>query len=289
MEWSERFPLILAIVRKDLYAARWWMAAGIVPAIVGLIMTTPLALSMASVSYYYPYQFIWYDASLRSYYGLAALLTSVALGLAFSRTYTGEIHQGTIRSVVLYPVSVEDIVLAKLGSAFTIAFIVSFPIFLGFTVPFFAEGLFPVGDFLLIYFVSLLMGLVAMLTGVGLSLLVTHYAKRVLIGPSTLGSLFLLLAVLLTEEVMTSIGDYLLVLTHAPNSAPTQAELQAVLSFAQAVSVLSPQHMGARILGDVFGIANLWPDIHVVVPVFIVVAVAAHVLSKRLYPDLFVS
>ncbi len=289
MEWSERLPRILAIVRKDLYAAKWWIVVGIVPAIVGLLVTTPLALSMANVSFYYPYRFVWYDSSLRSYYGLAALLTSVALGLAFSRVYTGEIHQGTIRSVILYPVNVEDIVLAKLASGFAIAFLVSFPIFLGFTVPFFAEGLFPVGDFLLIYFMSLLMGLVALLTGVGLSLVLTRYTKRVLVSPSTLGSLFLLLAVLLTEQVLTSIGDYFLQLSHGPSSYPTQAEFQAVQGVAQALSVLSPQHMGARILGDLFGIASLWPDIHVVVPVFVVVVIAAHVLSKRLYPDLFVS
>ncbi len=288
MEWSERLPLILAIVRKDLRSARWWALAGVVPAIVGLIMTTPAALSLSNSLYYYPYRFFWYDSTLRSYYGLAALLTSFALGLAFSRVYTGEVHQGTIRSIILYPVDVEDILLAKITSGFAIAFIVTFPIYLGFTVPFFLTGVFPAGDFLLIYFMSLLMGLVALATGVCLSVIITHLAKQMIVSPSTLGSLFLLLAVLLTEQVVNVIGDYFLSLAGAPNTYPPSSAYTAVADFARAISVLSPQHMGARILGDLFGVSALWPDVHVVVPVFVLAVLGAHFLSRRLYPDLFV-
>jgi ABC-type transport system involved in multi-copper enzyme maturation permease subunit len=289
MEWSERLPLILAIVRKDLHAARWWIVAAAGPALTGLILTTPLALNEANMTYYYyPYRFVWYDSSLRAYYGLAALLTSIALGLAFSRVYTGEVHRGTIRSIILYPVDVEDIILAKLGSAFTIGFLVSFPIFLGFLMPFFLTGLFPAVDFLAIYFMTLVMGFVALATGVALSLIITHYAGRMAVSPSTLGSLFLLLAVLLTEQVVTTVGDYFLSLSQNGNSFLNPAAYQAVQDFARAISVLSPQHMGARILGDLFGVSALWPDVHVVVPVFVLVAVAAHLLSRRLYPDLFV-
>lgn len=288
MEWRERLPLILAIVRKDLHAARWWVVAGLGPAATGLILTAPLALSMANASYYYHYQYVWYDSSLRSFYGLAALLTSIALGLAFSKVYSGEIHQGTIRSIILYPVGVEDIILAKLGSAFSIALLVSFPIFLGFTIPLFLVNAFPAADFLAIYFMTLLMGFVALATGVLLSLILTHYAGRMIASPSSLGSLFLLLAILLTEQVVTAIGDYFLNLSVGPSYYNYGAGYLAVQNFARAISVLSPQHMGARILGDLFGVSALWPDVHVVVPVFILVVVGAHVFSRRLYPDLFV-
>lgn len=288
MEWAERLPLILAIVRKDLRASRWWILAGIVPAFVGLVMTAPLAMNMVGPGFYAPYHFVWYDSSLRGYYGLVTLLTSVALGLSFSRVYTGEVHQGTIRSIILYPVGVEDILLAKLGSSLALAVLVSFPIFLGFTLAFFVAGAFPVGDFLLIYGTSLLMSLVALATGVGLSLILTHYAGRIVVSPSTMGSLFLLLAVLLTEQVVTTIGDYFLMLARIYPTFPPSPSYQAVADFARAISVLSPQHMGARILGDLFGTSALWPDVHVVLPGFVLVVYAAHVLSRRLYPDLFV-
>lgn len=289
MEWSERIPLILAIIRKDLRAARWWSLAGAIPAVLGLLLTAPLALNMASTrSYYYTYTFTWYDSTLRSFYGLSALLTSVALGLAFSRVYTSEVHQGTIRSIILYPVGVEDVILAKIGSGIALAVLVSFPIFLGFTAAFFLVGLFPAGDFLLIYFMSLAMGVVALTTGVGLSVVLTRYAGRIVLSPSSLGSLFLLLAVLLTEQVATGIGDYILILARVPSTWPPSPAYQAVASFARAISVLSPQHMGARILGDLFGVSALWPDVHVVLPVFLIVAYGAHVISRNLYPDLFV-
>ena len=289
MEMSERLARILAIVRKDLRSARWWAVVGIVPAIVGLVMTAPLAYSMSRFQYTYAgYQFIWYDSSLRSYYGLAALLTSVALGLAFSRVYTGEVHQGTIRSIILYPVGVEDILVAKIVSGFAIAFLVTFPIFLGFTLPFFLYGLFPAGGFLLIYFMSLFMGLVALVTGISVSVMLTHYAGRTIVSPSTMGSLFLLVAVLLTEEVVNVIGDYLLALAYGMGGSPSPGAYRAVADFARTISVLSPQHMGARILGDLFGVSALWPDVHVVVPVFILAVAGAHILSKSLSPDLFV-
>lgn len=289
MEWSERLPRIVAIVRKDLRSTRWWIVSALGPALVGLFLSTPLALNMANPSYYsFGYRFLWYDSSLRAYYGLSALLTSVGLALAFSRVYTGEVHRGTIRSVILYPVDVEDIVVAKLASGFGIAFLTTFPIFVGFLAPFFLLGLYPTADFLAIYFMTLFMGLVALATGVFLSLILTHYLGRIAVSPSTMGSLFLLLAVLLTEQVVTTIGDYFLNLSSSGNVYLAPAAYQAVADFARAISVLSPQHMGARILGDVFGIASLWPDIHVVVPVFVLVVVGGHVLSRSLYPDLFV-
>ncbi len=289
MEWPERLPLIVAIVRKDLLAARWWVVAALAPALVGLFLSAPLALNTANPAYYqFGYRFVWYDSSLRSYYGLSALLTSVGLGLAFSHVYTGEVHRGTIRSVILYPVNVVDIVLAKLASGFGIAFLTTFPIFLGFLLPFFLLGLFPAADFLAIYFMTLFMGIVALATGVFLSLILTYYAGRMAVSPSTMGNLFLLLAVLLTELVVTTVGDYFLNLSSSGNVFPSQAAYDAVANFARAISVLSPQHVGARILGDLFGTSALWPDIHVVVPVFLVVVVGGGFLARRLYPDLFV-
>lgn len=106
--------------------------------------------------------------------------------------------------------------------------------------------------------------------------------------PSVLGSLFMLFSVLLTETVVSTIGNYLLTFTRLPGTYPTPAEFEAIGNFAHAISVLSPQHMGARILGDLFGIMSMWPDVHVVVPVAILVLAAGYMMGKTLYLDIFV-
>ena len=101
-------------------------------------------------------------------------------------------------------------------------------------------------------------------------------------------SLALLASVLLTELVVATVGEYLLQLTKPVGQYLTPADREAVDGFAKAISVLSPQHMGARILGDLFGVSNLWPDIHVVVPVFVVVVAAGYWFARRIYLDQFV-
>ncbi len=288
MEWSERLPLIEAIVRKDVRAAKWWWVAAIVLAAIGAVMMTPTAMSIHSMTLLYGGGFRWYDSSLRTIYAVVALLTSLALGLAFSTVYTGEVRRGTIRSIILYPVDANDVILSKLASAFVIAFLFSFITFLGFTLPFFAFGVFPAPDFFAIYFMTLFMGLIALSTGVFLSMLLAHYTKRVAISPSTLGGLFLLMAVLLTEQVVTTVGTYIVASGKPLGQFLTPADMQAIEGFAKAISVVSPQHMGARILGDLFGVSSLWPDIHVVLPVFVIVVAAGYLFAKRIYLDLFV-
>ncbi len=288
MEWAERLVRIQAILRKDLHAARWWILSGVVVGLVGFLLSAQAAYNASTPSYYYPFRFTWYDGYLRSVYGLSALLTSLALALAFSWAYAGEVHRGTIRSIILYPVGVEDVLLAKIASALAVAVLTTFPIFLGFAVPFFLYGLYPAADFILVYFMSLAMGLVALTTGIGVSVVLSHYAGRMVVSPSALGILFLVFAILLTEQVVDGIGTYLLLLVGIPPGWPVSGPYVALGDFARAISVLSPQHMGARILGDLFGISSLWPDVHVVVPVFLLVVFAAHTVSRRLYPDVFV-
>lgn len=289
MEWSERLPLIEAILLKDLRAAKWWWVAAVVLALIGAIMMTPAALSMRYLNTLYPgTEFTWSQSSLSGIYGLVALLTSLALGLAFSSVYTGEVRRGTIRSIILYPVDANDLILAKLASAFAIAFLFSIVAFLGFILPYLLVGVFPAGDFFVIFLTTFLMGFVALSTGVFLTLIIAHYTRHMAVDPSTMGGLFLLGAVLLTETVVNTVGQYLLQLSKPAGQYPSPGDRAAIDAFAKAVSVLSPQHMGARILGDLFGVSNMWPDVHVVVPVFVIVVAAGYMFAKRMYMDQFV-
>src|SRR5439155_19605449 len=68
----------------------------------------------------------------------------------------------------------------------------------------------------------------------------------------------------------------------------TRQQVLEVQQFGRAISVLSPQHMGARILSDVFGICAAWPDVRVVIPVAVLVGVVGYFLGRKLYMDILV-
>lgn len=289
-EYRERLQLIGAIVEKDLKVTRWAWLAAIVVAITAGILTWGAAANAAYSMRFNPYfAFTWNDGLLRAIYAAAAGLTSFVLGLSFSSVYSGEVRKGTIRSIMLYPVDMNDVTIAKLASSFLLMFGISAILWIGFFGSFFAYGVYPIGDFWAILLMAMLMSFLALATGVFLAQILAHYARRMVVSPSALGALFMLFAVLLTQTAVYAIGQQLLLLSAASRGTfPTPQEFEALDNAARAISVLSPQHMGARILGDVFRLAILWPDIHVVVPVAIVVLVGGYVLGRKLYLDIFI-
>lgn len=287
MEPRERFRLILAIVEKDLRLPLWmWILVGSAAGL-GFLLSLPGAAAMASYLRFYPYEFVWLDATLRGYYGIAAFLSSVVMGITFATVHGGEVRKGTVRSVILYPIDMTDLTIAKLLATFVIAFLVATPLFLGFFGAYFVYGLYPVGAFLAIHTMAFAMAAVALSTGVGASLLIARVTGRLAPSPSSLGAAFLLAALFLTETAVATIGTYLAILMSA-GRYPGPATFRAIEDFARTVSVVSPHHMGARILGIGFGITGLWADVHVVVPLAIVVLALAYVVGKRLYLDLFI-
>src|SRR5207244_9718907 len=82
-------------------------------AFVGFFLLLPTALS--SVSYSFRPAWTWYDSSLRSFYAISAALTSLLLGLTFAHFHHGEVHRGTIRSIILYPVDMNNMTIQKLA------------------------------------------------------------------------------------------------------------------------------------------------------------------------------
>src|SRR5207245_9388267 len=96
-----------------------------------------------------------------------------------------------------------------------------------------------------------------------------------------------LAAIRLPETAANAIGLQFVAAVAGPQG-PTPQQILAVQQFARAISVLSPQHVGARILSDVFGIYAAWPDVHVVIPVAVPVGVLGHLLRRKLSMDILV-
>jgi len=287
MEWRDRLQRIEAIVEKDLKVTKWWWVVVLIISATEFLAMTPVASSVRRMNDMFQVSFTWFDGNLRSLYAVSAFLASFLLGLAFAHVHGGEIRRGTIRSVILYPVDMNDVTIAKLASSFVLASAFSTILFLGFTLPFFLYGVWPARDFLAIHAMALLMAFVALATGVFLAHVVAHVVGRMVVSPSVLGSAFLLSSILLTETAASVIGLQFVAAVSGPQG-PTLQDRLAVEQFARAVSILSPQHVGARILSDLFGIYAAWPDIHVVIPVAVLVGVVGYFFGRRLYLDILV-
>src|SRR5205807_3043003 len=264
ISWEERVRLIMAIVDKDRRIPVWMWITTFLIALVGFFLLLPAALS--SVSYSFRPTWTWYDYNLRPYYAVSAALTSLLLGLTFAHFHHGEVHRGTIRSIILYPVDMNDITIAKLVSSLIVSAILSTMLFVGVFGGFFLVGAFPLGDFLAIHVTALMMSFLALAVGVFLAQAIAHMAGRMVISPTALGAIFLLLSILMTETGLTFLGTQVAFLMRPSGRGFTIADFEAIRTIAQSLSVFSPHHVGARILALAFGITGMWADLHVIVP-----------------------
>jgi len=121
MEWRDRLQRIEAIVEKDLKVTKWWWIVAIIISATEFVAMTSVASNVRRMNDLYYIPFTWYDSNLRSLYAVSAFLASMILGLAFSQVHGGEIRRGTIRSIILYPVDMNDVTIAKLASSFVLA------------------------------------------------------------------------------------------------------------------------------------------------------------------------
>jgi len=286
ISWEERLRLIVAIIDKDRRIPVWMWITTFLIALVGFFLLLPTALS--SVSYSFRPAWTWYDSSLRSFYAISAALTSLLLGLTFAHFHHGEVHRGTIRSIILYPVDMNDITIAKLASSLIVSAILSTILFIGIFGGFFLVGAFPFGDFLAIHVTALAMSFLALAVGVFLAQAIAHVAGRMVLSPTALGAIFLLLSILTTESGLTFLGTQVALILKPASRGLTFAEYEAIRNVAQSLSVFSPHHVGARILGIAFGITGLWADLHVIVPIAALIFAGGYLLGKKLYLDIFI-
>ena len=285
-DWRARLLLIAAIVRKDLRRSLWpWISAIVTATILGFLLA-PAAFAIALPR---PPAFVWFDSTLRAFYAIAALLATVTLGLTFYAGYSGEVTKGTIRSIILYPVDANDVLIAKLLSSLVLSLGFSLILFFGPMAAFFVSGLYPFGPFLAVLLMAVLMAFLALATGAFLAHVLARSLRRMVVSPTGLGLLFMVFAILLTETVATQIGLQIITMgAQSQGRILTQQDFLSVVATARAISVLSPYHLGAQLLAGAFGIPTGFPDVYVVVPVAVLVLLGGYLLGRKLYLDLLV-
>lgn len=284
---EERIRVILAIIEKDLRLPFWvWITTVIVGGVAFFFLLGP---ALGSARSGFRFQWTWFDSTLRSIFGISVFLTSLILGLAFASLHGGEIRRGTMRSVILYPMDMNDITIAKLVSSLIVTAILSSILFFGLFGSFLLLGVFPAADFMAIHATALAMSFLALVTGVFLAQWLAQLTGTMFISPAGLGALFLFFSILFTETALTFIGDQIVFLSAASTDTVVPREaLEDVREVARALSVFSPFHVGGRILGILFGITRMWADVHVVLPAAALIVAAGYAFGRKVYLDIFV-
>jgi hypothetical protein len=280
-----RWRTALALLRKDLRAV--WIAwtATLAVAFVFAGLLTPAAAFAASSPFQGPW--VWFESNLTVVYAAAVGFHLLGILIALLALYGEEVRLGTIRSLALYALDLNDLTLSKLLSATVTGGVFGATALLVPLSPFFAFGVYPLADFVLIEVVALFSVLSVLAFGAFLAHLLMAGFRRYQ-SPAGWAALSSLTAIVTTKGVAQSI---LLTIAAALFLGPgttlddflaLQANTNAISS---AVAFLSPFHVGGRLLAAVFGLDPPGFDLWVVVPAFLAITLLGFYHGRRVYLD----
>ena len=284
---EERLRTLLALLRKDLRRV-WilWLVTLFIAAII-LFILYPVA---SQAAYYYPYSvFRWYEGNLSLIYALAVGLNAIFVGVGFLSLFGDEVRLGTVKSLILHPLDLNDLTLSKLVGAFIGGGVNAAIAFLVPALPFFGFGIASGWDFLLIDLIALGAISTAVLFGAFLAHLLMA-AFRSYKSPAGYGGLIVLLSLLTTRMIAFAI---LMTMASAIFIQPTTPYDQRLLlqsnveGVADAVAWMSPVHVGGQMLAAAFGLSPRGIDVWLVLPLFFLISVAGFLAGRRVYLDVF--
>ena len=285
-----RFEMIYNIVLKDLQQS-WKVLLGVL--IVALVAMTIFFIVMGRGSRYCPpyssCAFVWTWGTVSYVYAVAALISTLGVGLAFGSFYGGEIKTGTVRALILYPLDFNDLTLAKLFSASIVGTITSMIGFFLPLAPFAGYGYLDIGGVVLIYLAALFTTVCILFAGAFLAHILTYFTGRLFLTPSVVAGLMLVLAALSTQQVLNGIGIVILALRSAFGGGPImQADFDNLWSTVGGISVVSPHHATATVLTSILGPDSHFPDVYFAIPLGVALVVLGYFLARKIYLDIFI-
>jgi len=285
-----RFEMISNIVLKDLQQS-WKILLAVL--ILALILMTIFFIAVGRGSRSCPpysyCTFVWTWDAVSYVYAIAALITTLGVGLAFGSFYGGEIKTGTVRALILYPLDFNDLTLAKLFSASIVGTITSMIGFFLPIAPFAGYGYLDVGGVILIYFAALFTTVCILFAGAFLAHILTYFTGRLFLTPSVVAGLMLVFAILSTQQVLNGIGIVVLALKSAFGGASfTQIDLDNLWNTVGGISVVSPHHATATVLTSILGPNSHFPDVYIVIPLGLALVAFGYLLARKIYLDTFI-
>jgi PKD repeat protein len=211
---------------------------------------------------------------LDALFGFSVIVTMVIIPVAFSTGFRHEMSRGTVRTIVVYPLGVLEVVLAKLLYAAIVGLILSAFIVL---LPSGALGM-PGGQVFSIFFTAYLLTLVTVTIGALAALSVARLRKKMTFRPTSLPFLFVALSFMGTNMILAGIGTFLKVLG-------TGIDPDSLVDTFAPLITLSPYHMGGETLYTSLsgtGTAPLWV---LIVPTLLIIV--GWIMARGVYPDVF--
>lgn len=284
-----RTELILTIVRKDLRSSGYHFAVAGIIAGVGAFLLAAVGSGFDQCGFREAFPFRWNWSTIASVYAFAALATSLALGLAFADFHGGEVRRGTIRSLILYPLDINDITIAKLVSASLVGTATSAITFLVPVLPLAAACVLPGEGLVAIYVAALGATLLILVTAAFATHIAPSLWGRLSPSPSSAVGLLLLMAVLFTQSALNVFGTMILRVTEGSTGRGVPFEtLEAMWNLAGGIALVSPHHAFASLLSPGLGAEWHFPDVYFVLPVAALVIAYGYIVGRRVPLDVFI-
>jgi ABC-type transport system involved in multi-copper enzyme maturation permease subunit len=208
-------------------------------------------------------------------YGAALLASVIYIAGLFSKGFAHEIQKGTAKTLFFAPVSVTNLVFAK----------VLYPIIIGplFILPLVLISLSPLeqdpNEILIVGLVSYLLSVLLMLSAAYGSCMIYAATKKMTIKPTALARAFMYLSLLATLTVFQGLA-FMFDQWMETDLWNTYGDLGS------SIAMFSPFHQGGLLLSNMLMNTGPAPDwIVFLIPLALIVG--GVVLSRRLYPDLF--
>jgi ABC-type Na+ efflux pump permease subunit len=209
-------------------------------------------------------------------YGAALLSCVIFIGGLFSKGFKHEIQKGTAKTLFFAPVSVTNMVFAKMLYPLAMGPIFIFPLVLISTLPLQQD----LGEVFMITLVSYLMTALILASAAYGSCLLYVITKRMTLQPTTLARTFMYLSVLATLTVFMGLSFLMDQWLATDMWSGIYGELGS------GVAMFSPFHQGGILISNMLlGTTQSLDWFVFAIPAVLIVAGA--VVSTKLYPDLF--
>ena len=283
-----RLEMIWNIVLKDL--RQWWkpIVITLIFAIIFMLITFNITRGVHRT--YDSYRTVeWYWSLTALIYGVAALVTTLTVGLTFGAFYGGEIKKGTVRALILYPIDINDLTIAKLLSASIVGSLAGAIGFFLPLAPLVAYDYLTAGGVILCFLAALATTLFIVFSGAFLAHILAFLRGRLFVTPSVMAGIMLTLAALSTQTVLIAIGSLLLYVRGALGGGyPGWEDYRDLEVTADGISVVSPHHAAATVISGWLGPYNHVPDVYIALPLGIILMVVGFFVARRIYLDVFI-
>jgi hypothetical protein len=209
-------------------------------------------------------------------YGCALLACVIFIGGLFSKGFVYEIQKGTARTLFFAPISVTNMVFAKLLYPVVIGPIFIFPLMLISTIPLGQDMM----DVLMITLVSYALTVLVLISAAYGSCILYMMTKRMSMKPTALARMFMYLSLIATLAIFVGVAFLMEQWTGADMWGGTYQMLGTDLA------MFSPFHQGGVLLSNML-LGTVQPLDWVVFVIPAVLIAGGIAASRKLFPDLY--